>query len=371
MTKLDFEIPFSAFEQTNFINCFASVYIYLEGLNDSRGVTPCAEWETGVCNNCKRCATKPQALQERIYFLFDTISGRSALRNRFDGSPSGSEVLINSPVDITSCTYSRGGGSDDNIDFIFGFAGYDYTVVRNPDEYMSAVDSSLKAGRPVIARLKGMNVDFCVITGVDDGYILPCFKAAQASPERAPTDNDISALYIPLGRIVPRYDFVDALRRIERIMSRNLDEGLWDGCIEKIGLYQADGLDGKPNEVVESRIKRLCEIMWFTFNCHNFAEVFRSYESSRESDAAIYGDIGGIDRLRGKDYSELIKKISSSYGYTHDLSWSVIYIADTLNLSHFASHYIGEMLELTLFRLKQNDIDTLECIRELIKLLTR
>ena len=32
MTKLDFTIPFSGFASTTFINCFTSVYMYLEGM---------------------------------------------------------------------------------------------------------------------------------------------------------------------------------------------------------------------------------------------------------------------------------------------------------------------------------------------------
>lgn len=96
MPKLGFSIPFSGFSSTTFINCLASVYLYLEGISAKAGnVTFCNEWENGQCNGCGNCATKPQALQEKYFFLFDTMCGHSSLRCRFDGTPTEMEKLIN------------------------------------------------------------------------------------------------------------------------------------------------------------------------------------------------------------------------------------------------------------------------------------
>jgi len=61
MKKLNFNIPFSGFSGTTFINCFASAYLFLEGIAGEE--------------------------QENIFMLFDTMCGRSALRCRFDGEP--------------------------------------------------------------------------------------------------------------------------------------------------------------------------------------------------------------------------------------------------------------------------------------------
>ena len=94
MPKLGFSIPFSGFGSTTFINCLASVYLYLEGISAKAGnVTFCNEWENGQCNGCGNCATKPQALQEKYFFLFDTMCGHSSLRCRFDGTPTEMEKL--------------------------------------------------------------------------------------------------------------------------------------------------------------------------------------------------------------------------------------------------------------------------------------
>lgn len=68
MTKLDFTIPFSGFASTTFINCFTSVYMYLEDMRqEDKGVTRCSQWENGQCSSCGYCATKPHAMQERCF----------------------------------------------------------------------------------------------------------------------------------------------------------------------------------------------------------------------------------------------------------------------------------------------------------------
>ena len=96
MSKLDFTIPFSGFASTTFINCFTSVYLYLEDMNGKVGNESfCNQWTNGQCNSCGNCATKPQALQERYFFLFDTMCGHSSLRCRFDGARSEMDKLIN------------------------------------------------------------------------------------------------------------------------------------------------------------------------------------------------------------------------------------------------------------------------------------
>lgn len=68
--KMDFTIPFSGFASTTFINCFASVYMYLENMGwQAENMTYCNEWENGQCNGCGNCATKPQSRQERYFFF--------------------------------------------------------------------------------------------------------------------------------------------------------------------------------------------------------------------------------------------------------------------------------------------------------------
>lgn len=54
MNKLAFTIPFSGFASTTFINCFTSVYLYLQKrTNEAAAATFCNQWENGQCNGLR------------------------------------------------------------------------------------------------------------------------------------------------------------------------------------------------------------------------------------------------------------------------------------------------------------------------------
>ena len=78
--KLAFTIPFSGFAPTTFINCFASAYMFLENI-EAVGETEydCQLLENGQCSGCGNCGRTPVAMQERYFFLFDTMCGHSSL----------------------------------------------------------------------------------------------------------------------------------------------------------------------------------------------------------------------------------------------------------------------------------------------------
>lgn len=363
MPKLGFSIPFSGFSSTTFINCLASVYLYLEGISAKAGnVTFCNEWENGQCNGCGNCATKPQALQEKYFFLFDTMCGHSSLRCRFDGTPTEMEKLIN------DCDFYDG-GSADNIGFLFGFTGYHYRTVTDSAAFREEIAASIRMNTPIIAKLKGNSVPFAVITGFDGDKILcPDFRCAQKSPDPEVTYAGIDSLYIIGDKTEPTYTLVDGLKRIERVMDDNLREGLWDGYMKKIGTYGSDSLGEDKPEGRKERMKRLAATMWHTFNCHNFAEVFRIYLGDRPM-AYVYDGVGDMKRLGTPVLCETLGTISQRYGYTHDLAWSLIGLDECIDWNDWKSHYYGDMLEVIVMKLKENDEAVLECVREIIKAL--
>lgn len=363
MTKLDFTIPFSGFASTTFINCFTSVYMYLEGMKqEDKGVTRCSQWENGQCSSCGNCATKPHAMQERCFFLFDTICGHSSLRCAYDGVPGEMERLINAD-DFYD------GGAADNIEFLFGFGGYDYQAVTDTAVFMERIAASIDRNKPVIAKLKGNSVPFAVITGYDgDEIICPDFRCAQKSPEPAVTPACIDSLYLIGDRIAPKYKLADGLKRIERVMDYCLREGMWDGYMKKIGTYGPDSLGADEPEGRKARMKRLAETMWHTFDSHNFAEVFRTYlPGSLNRDA--YDSINDVKRLADPAFGESIHTINWRYGYTHDLAWSIIGLDECIDWNDWKSHYYGDMLQVVIGKLKENDGAVLECVRSIIKLL--
>lgn len=364
MPRLPFSVPFCGFAGTNFINCFASVYLYLEDRTLKSGRTAyCNVWENGPCNKCGNCAAKPQALQEKYFFLFDTVCGRSSLRLRFEEAPTETDRLINERDDDD-------GGAADNIDFLFGFAGYRYRAVTDAAVFRDEAAASVSRNNPMIAKLKGSCVPFAVITGFEgDRLLCPDFKCAQKSPDPEISYDSIDALYLIGEKTAPKYTLADGLKRIELVMDTNLREGLWDKCMKKIGTYGPDSLGQDNPAGRKKRMKRLAEMMWHTFNCHNFAEVFRTYLPDSEN-KTVYDNLPDVKWLADPKLHDLLHTISWRYGYTHDLAWSIIGLEECLNWDDWKSMYYGDMLEVILLKLKENDEAVLACIRRIAEALS-
>ena len=330
--KIDFNIPFSVFAGTNFVNCFASTYMYLEGI--------------GVGD------TSDQYGDNNQYFcLFDTMCGRSALRRRFSDEPTEMQMLIEGEVeDLYGIC-----GTDDTVDFLFGFAGYAYRKLTDSKDFMDAIRASIDAGRPVIAKVKAGKGLFRVITGYDGKKLLgPDYKHAHHQPKKPPKYDELAALYIIGGKTAPRYTLSDALERIRQVMEYNIKEKLWDGCIEKMGGWlmfpSADGWEQAGAEERKARLARLKNVMWYAMNCHTFGETFRNRYH---------------EELRNPAFDGLWKKIS---GLCYSID-ALIYGIDCLNgqLDWSKIHSamvpgISAMIVMTLEKVKQMDVELLGAI---------
>jgi len=363
MKKLDFPYPFSGFDKTTFTNCFTSVYMHLEGVRGNDKYE-CAKKQGKPCDNCGNCRRTLGGQQEQLFFLFDTMCGRSALRLRYGGE------LTEWQKRIGDCE-EEGHGTDENIDFIFGFAGYAYEKITG--DFKHAIANSIDAGKPVIAKAKAGAGRFRVIIGCDGKKLLePNYKNAQKPPKKPIKYDELEALYIIGEKIKPRYLVEDGLERMIAVMEYNISEGLWDGYIEKMGLYTADSLGNASIDEKKNRMKRVAETMWYTFNCHNFAEVFRKYRPDDASgiDAAVYEAIGDMKRLGNPALKEAWDQISGPCnGYTHDLAWSLIGLEECVDWKKHAAGYFGEMVELTLCQIKKNDEEALEAMKKALTIL--
>lgn len=353
--SLAFNIPFSGFCGTTFINCFASTYLFLENTTmPAASDYECKQLDGKQCDSCGNCAnggSTPLTVQERYFFLFDTMCGHSSLRCRFDGEPTEMQKMI--------CeTDFYDGGTENNIDFLFGFAGYAYRTLTENTNFKEAIIASVDVGKPTIAKVKTGGGRFRVITGYDgDALICPDYTNAQQKPERAPVYDELDSLYIIGDRIKPRYTLKDGLERICQVMEYNISENLWGGYTEKMGLYTSDSLSKAGIEEKKARMKRVAETMWHTFNCHNFAEVFRNCHH---------------EGLRNPEMEESRKKIGGPcYGYTHDLAWALIGLEECADWSKHAAGYFGEMVELTLSQIAKNDVEVLAEVKKIIGILER
>lgn len=363
--ELYFSVPFSGYCGTTFINCFASTYMFLEDITTSHSDYECKQMEGEPCNSCGNCGKggyTPISKQECYFFLFDTMCGRSSLRCRFDGEPTEMEMMIGD-----SNFYE--GGTDNNVDFLFGFAGYEYQIITDSTTFQDKIVSSIDLGKPVIVKVNSGNDRFRVITGYDgDMLICPDFTNAQEKPEGAPSYDEINTIYIVGNKIAPRYTLIDGLKRIQKVMEYNIHENLWGGYTEKMGLYTADSLSRCNPEEKKIRMKRVADTMWHTFNCHNFAEVFRKYRDG--NDASIYDKIGDMKKLRDPQLKEYWDKISGPcYGYTHDLAWALIGLEACADWTQHAVGYFGEIVEMTISQIAKNDELVLEAIKKAIEVL--
>lgn len=78
--------------------------------------------------------------------------------------------------------------------------------------------------KPVLAKMKDAEKgSFRVITGYDgEMLICPDFSTASNAPDQFPTYEDVECLYVIGDQISPKYTFIDALKRIKRVMERQM-----------------------------------------------------------------------------------------------------------------------------------------------------
>ncbi len=345
--KLQINIPFTGFADLNFISVFSSIYIYLEKLSSGDGYD-CAVKMGEKCTGCGNCKSSTHGIMEQHYFLFDTVTGRSSLRCHFDGTPTEMQERVGE-------TYADACGTPETVDFLFGFTGYDYEIVTDSAVFIDKIRESIRDDRPVIAKVPGDRGRFRVIIGFDGENLLePDYNGAQAAPTEGVKLTDITALYRIKEKIPRRFTMKNAFSRIVEVMEYNENSGLWDEYEAKMGWY--GGMEGLTADEMRQRMARTAGTMWHTFNSHNFAEVFRNQIT---------------EELRTPDIDEIRMIIGGeSYGYTHDLAWSLIGWNDIISWEgQFEGIFVGyaEAVQLIIHRIHENDRKVLGIMKALLE----
>jgi len=270
MKKLDFNIhPSNYLEALGFIQSFASAYAYLEagenGLDISGHCVGCGSG--GDQHHCK----KDELAQKRckLFFLFNTMCGNSALRRRFDGRETEMHKLTGDTADL-----GKSGGSDFTIDFLFGYTGYEYRKVTG--NFKAEIVAAIDAGKPVIANFK--NNDFRVVIGYDENSLMIPYTVAydysisrtEPKPEKTYTYDDIDVLYIFGEKAARRYTLINGLNNIRRVMEYNLNEGLWDEYLAKLG---KNLVKASPEER-KARAESLAETNMYMYNICSLCGAF-------------------------------------------------------------------------------------------------
>jgi hypothetical protein len=332
----DFNVPFSGFAGTSFTNCFASTYMFIEKINGSA--------------------------QERYFFFFDTICGRTALRCHYNDWNTPMQKLI-----CESDFYDS--GADNNIDFLFGLTGYEYLKITEKSRFSDALASSINCGKPVIAKVKSGKMPYRVITGYDNDTLLcPDYGNAQNKPDKPPAYDEIETLYIFGEKTTQKYTIIDGLKRIRQVMRYNKNEKLWDSYMDKLGTYK--GFFDVDLSERKKRIKRTAETMWHLFSCHAFRETFCF------NDGRCSYNIPGAEKLQSAELAPLwavIDGYTNSYNHTHDLAWGLIALDSCIDWEKnpYASTFIGPLAENTISQIATIDNIVLDCIEKAIAILEK
>ena len=246
MKKLNFVYPFTCFSSMNFTNCFSSLYMYLEKYADSYDFN-CKEF----CCCCGMCNIPWAGVQTRLFFLFDTISGRSAAQNSWGNTHT---AIFNEIYD-----------TDETADFIFGFTGYGYE--KHIENIADKIRASIDDGIPALVRLKdsGDNTFRIIIGYDDDNFIQAQSEGGHKISYDEPILEKIIAFYQVTGKTERKYTLLDGLKRIKRVFEFNRGIKLWD---EYVNAFQYHHGHNESAEDIQRRFNTARDAM--NWNCHNF-----------------------------------------------------------------------------------------------------
>jgi hypothetical protein len=301
MKKLDFIYPFSFFRGLDFTNCFTSVYMYLEKITGSNDYE-CAVRNGNPCNSCRKCEGSLQQIQERLFFLFDTVSGRSA---SIQGWKNQNTAIYNEIYD-----------TDNMVDFLFGYIGYGYEkfTAGFPEKIRESIDN----GIPVLARMKtNSNGSFRVIIGYDgDSLLMAEPVGAQNKPVKQPEIDEIENIYIIGDKTSRKYTIFDGLKRIKHVMDCDREAKVRDDYINAFSNYWGN--------LREADFEEIKQRFWFahkamTFNCHNFGQALCIYQEKIDHPEiyqnAIWDDV--------KLIAPHCNQIADACGDSHNRQWQV------------------------------------------------
>jgi len=341
--QIDFKASLSGMGSANFINCFAAVYVHLEK------TTLTSEHYPGIRN----------------YFqMFDAMSGESFVHRHYGGKPTEMQKLIGNHGDW-------GCGTDYTIDFLFGFAGYEYFKQTDSALFKDGIITSINAGKPVLAKIKPdkNNGTFQIITGYDGDILQTSSHAdAQNAPTRSLVYDDIDSLIIINNKITSRFTLVDGLKRTKQMMECNRNEKVWDKYIEeiqsKIMLPDEIPDDLKPEEQ-KKVMSELTAAVWCAWTNWNYLCAFEF--GTLCIDYPILNEIPGEALDRFKEIEKLVwKKCCESM----DLGHFINYLNKRIEFQNAPCpwFWLGKMLVMMVERYKELDAELLDLIEQKIEI---
>lgn len=306
MKKLDFVYPFSNFSSLNFTNCFTSLYMYLEKYKDLYDYN-CKDF----CCYCGMCSIPWGGIQTRLFFLFDTIIGRSAAQNSWG----------NKRTEIFNEIYD----SEDTINFLFGYTGYRYE--KHTENLANKICKSIDDGIPALVRLKNPDKNtFNIIIGYDgDDFI-------SAKPEELLNLDNITAFYQVGGKIDRRYTLIDGFKRIKRVFEFNRDAKIWDEYIN-VFQYNHNSNEESANDIQNRFNIARDAMMW---NCHNFGMAFGVISNYERVPKQLENWIW--DEWKNPSLLPAYNNIGVACDLSHTRQWQIHALAKVCVKSHTERH---------------------------------
>jgi len=274
--SLDFNIQFSNLMGRSFPNCFAGVYVYLENIF-AELPKKCGK---KMCFGCA-CSRDPQS----AYFaIFDTMCGKSSLYWRFDGVMTDMAALIGD--NSSAGNWSGKCGTDYTVDFLFGFAGYEYKKITDIAMFKKEIITAIDSGKPVLVDLATDDKSFAVITGYDGNTFISSYyytdqgKDTQEKLTTTLSCDEIKTTYTIGNKVTPRYTLKDGLERIKQVIESTFNEKVWDDGIEQVNTMFVNPTDedlGKMNaDDLNALKKRITETLTNQFHCHIFSSALNN-----------------------------------------------------------------------------------------------
>ena len=289
--SLEFNIQFSNLMGRSFPNCFAGVYVYLENIF-AELPKKCGK---KMCFGCA-CSRDPQS----AYFaIFETMCGKSSLYWRFDSTMTDMAALIGDNSRVGN--WSGKCGTDYTVDFLFGFAGYEYQKITDASMFKKEIIAAIDSDKPVLADLAIDDKSFSVITSYDgDTFISSYYHTDQDKDTQEKLTiilscDDINTIYTVGNKITPRYTLKHGLERIKQVIESTFNEKIWDDGIDQINTIFVNPTDEEFEKMstddVHASKKRITETLTNQFHCHIFSSALKNlpkfYDIAQDSE--LYG----------------------------------------------------------------------------------
>jgi len=287
MKKIEFKFPFYRFGDLGFHNCLASVYLCLENATTANTDYECQAMEGKGCNECWNCRGSLEGKSENLNNVFATMTtAHFVTRSSWAGEKTKAQSEIISEMgelfDI----------SDKCADFLIGFTGYEYQVIRG--DFKANITKSTDAGKPVIAKIKGDNAannrPYRVIIGYDRDALIDADYMPAAEIKNPTSYDEIEFIYIFGEKGQQRFTIADVLKHVERVMNSDFSEGVWYDFAQQFD-YEGEKMWELNVAEIKRRFNRFGDVSgWLTNQGHGLGVTF----GDRDLLASLGADVGKL-----------------------------------------------------------------------------